>query len=395
MADIKAIEDALIAEARAALTVGGALKVRTVVSAPGDWDRDMLKRMLAMVPCVLVVFSGGPVLATGAQTTEIDGHFRVIIGTGHASGQEARRRGDSQEIGAYEILQRLLPRLDGLDVGNEGTLKLTELENLFSGEVDKQGLAIYALTFTLPLTFPLIADPLLSPFVTFNAKLDVAPRELYANLDGAGSVSTPDSALISFAGDRSAPVRVALADWTPAAEQILAGQWAAGQNAWKLSVLPSGVLRFSYSTDGANAFNRDATVATGFQDGTAHWVKPTFDVDDGAGNHVVKFWKSDDYDPDTGAGTWTQIGASVVTAGVIAIFNSNAVLASSCTGKLYRARLHNGIDGALAAEFNADDATPNTVAFKTLSTGETWTLNATAKIATDYQAEDTVTLPQS
>jgi hypothetical protein len=182
------------------------------------------------------------------------------------------------------------------------------------------------------------------------------------------------------------------------------GQWGvAGQNAWKLSVLPGGLLRFSYSTDGANAFNRDSTVATGFQDGTAHWVKPSVDVDDGAGNHVVNFLSSDDYDPATGEGTWTPIGVPVVTAGAIAIFDSNAALgcgfdsagASSCIGKVYRGRLLNGIDGALAADFRADDATPNTVAFKSLSTAETWTLNGTATIASEFQAEDTVSLPQS
>jgi hypothetical protein len=98
-----------------------------------------------------------------------------------------------------------------------------------------------------------------------------------------------------------------------------------------------------------------------------------------------------------------QIGANVVTAGVVAIFNSNAALAcgadsagaSSCVGKIFRAQLANGIDGALAADFAADEATPNTVSFKGLSTGETWTLNGTAVIASDFQAEDTVTLPQS
>ena len=402
---VKTIEDAIIAEAKDALA---ALKVRTVTSAPGDWDKDMLtRRLLAIVPCVLVVFAGGPSKAVGGEVANIDAHWRVIVATGHAGAEEARRHGDSQESGAYAMLESLIPRLDGFRIPDEGTLSLVDVENLFSGEIDKKGLTVYGMTFTHGMSFPLVADPAdLSPFVTFDAKYDLAPRELYLNLaGGAGNyASTPDSAGISFAGDRSVAMRAALNDWTPAAEQILAGQWGvADQNAWKLSVLPGGALRFSYSTDGANAFNRDSTVATGFQDGTAHWVKLSVDVDDGAGNHVVKFWKSDDYSPETGAGTWTQIGASVVTAGVIAIFNSNAALgcgadsagAASCVGKLYRARLLNGIDGVLAAEFRADEATPNTVSFKALSTGETWTLNGTAAIANAFQAEDTITLPQS
>lgn len=405
---ILAVENAIIAEIKTVLAVGsGASNVRMVDSLPGDWDADMLKRLLRLVPGVFVAFIGGPALAASGETVMIEAHWTVIAATGHASGEAARRRGDAKQIGAYEILEKLLPKLHGFAIADEGSLSFVEVKNLYTGEIDKQGLAVYAAEFKMPMALPSDIDlATLTPFVTFDAKYDFAPRELFLNLlGGAGNyASTPDSVAISFAGDRGVPVRVALNDWTPLAEQVLAGQWGvAGQNAWKLAVLPTGLLRFSYSTDGANAFHRDSTVATGFQDATAHWVKPTVDVDDGAGNHVVKFWQSDDYDPATGKGTWTQIGASVVTPGVIAIFNSNAALgcgadsagASSCVGKLFRARLHNGIDGVLAAEFAADDATPNTVAFKAKSTGETWTLNGTAKIDHDALANDRVTLPQA
>ena len=405
---LKNVEDAIVAEIRTALTVGGQLVVRQVDSLPGDWDAEMLKRLLRLVPGVFVAFIGGPAGAASGETAAINARWSVIAATGHASGEAARRRGDSQQVGAYELIERLLPKLHGHTIADEGTLKLIDVQNLYTGEIDKQGLAVYAATFELPnMAMPSTLDEAtLTPFATFDAKYDFAPRELFLDLPGgAGNgASTPDSVALSFAGDRGIPVRAALNDWTPAAESVLMGQWGvAGQNAWKLSVLPGGLLRFSYSTDGANAFNRDSTAATGFQDGTAHWVKPSVDVDDGAGNHVVNFLSSDDYDPATGEGTWTPIGVPVVTAGAIAIFDSNAALgcgfdsagASSCIGKVYRGRLLNGIDGALAADFRADDATPNTVAFKSLSTAETWTLNGTATIASEFQAEDTVSLPQS
>lgn len=174
---IATVEDAIIAAATQALTVDGALKVRGIVSAPGDWDKEMLKRtLLAMVPCVLVVFAGGPSKDVGGNIANLDAHWRVIVATGHASGEKARRRGDSQEIGAYEIIERLVPVLDGLVIADEGTLDLVELDNLYTGEVDKQGLAIYGLTFTHLMALPFIADlGALDDFTTFHAFYDVPP----------------------------------------------------------------------------------------------------------------------------------------------------------------------------------------------------------------------------
>jgi len=404
---IKSVEDQLLAKITAALTVAGQSKVKTVDVLPSDWDKDMLRKFAAVAPAVLIAFSGGQVKDLGANdAVSLDAQWSVIAVTAHASGNAARRRGDSQQIGAFEICERLVPELHGFTVPDEGSLNLVAIENLWSGEIEKQGLAVYAMRFGLLMSFPLVADESgMGIFLTFDGKYDLPPRELYLSLPGgAGNyASTPDSQAISIAGDLDIRVRVALDDWTPAAEQMLAAKFGvANQGSYRLSVLPGGQLRFGYSTTGANAFNRDSTAACGFQDGTAHWVRCTADVDNGAAGHDVKFYKSDDYDPATGAGAWTQIGATVVTAGVIAIFDGNAALAlgadsagaSSAAGKLLRARLLNGINGVLAAEFRADDATPNTVAFASKATGEIWTRQGAAVIADDFAAEDTVSLPQ-
>lgn len=404
---IKVIEDAIIAKAKAALTVGGQSKVRTVESAPGDWDKDMLKRLLRMVPCVLIVFSGGPAAAAGATVSQITAHWRVIVATGGAGGEAPRRRGDSQEIGAYAILELLVPALDGLLIQNEGTLELADFENLYSGEVDKQGLAVYGLTFTHPMAFSNDVDlSTLTPFATFDAKYDFVPRELYLDLTGAAGkyASTPAIAATSGPGPFEFVVRAALNAWAPAAESVLKARWGvANNNAYKLSALPSGLLRFSYSTDGVNVFNRDSTVAPGFAAGTAHWLKCSVIPNNGLAGHDVKFAKSDDYDPVAKTGTWTAIGATVTTAGAIAIFGGNAALAvgadsagaSPCTGKIFRAMLRNVIDGAAVADFNANDGTPNAVAYASKTTAEVWTLQAGVKIADEIQAEDTVSVPQS
>jgi phage gp37-like protein len=195
---IKTIEDAIVAEAKVALTIGGALRVRSVVSAPGDWDKDMLKRrLLAMVPCVLVVFAGGPAMASGGQVASIEAHWRVIVASGGPN-EEARRVDDTQFLGAYSMLQLLIPKLDGLKIPDEGTLDLIELENLYSGEVDKQGLTLYGLTFTHPMGFPNDLDvATLDEFETFHTFYDIPPFAgaiEYASW-GAGNFSTskPDA----------------------------------------------------------------------------------------------------------------------------------------------------------------------------------------------------------
>jgi phage gp37-like protein len=174
---IKNVEDQLIAKCTAALTVGGQLKVRTVDSLPGDWDADTMKRLLRLAPAVLIAFSGGPVREVGANdAVTIDAQWSVIAVTAHASGEAARRRGDSQQIGAYEILESMIPKLHGETIPDEGSLSLVSIENLYSGEIDKQGLAVYAMRFALPMTLPFALDEsTIDPFETFDAKYDIPP----------------------------------------------------------------------------------------------------------------------------------------------------------------------------------------------------------------------------
>lgn len=171
--NIAAVEDVLIAECKAAL----GSKVRGVESLPGDWDDEMLNRLVRAVPGVFVVFGGGPRRgAPGEIEASINARFTVITATGHASGEAARRRGDRQQVGAYELLSVLVPRLHGFTVPNVGTLALDDVGNLYSGVIDTKGLAVYTATFSVPLKFELVADPeLLAPFETFDVKFDVPP----------------------------------------------------------------------------------------------------------------------------------------------------------------------------------------------------------------------------
>ncbi len=145
-------EDFIINAAKAAL----GSRVRGVQSVPGDWDDEMLKRFTGFVPGAFVSFGGGArITATGEPEARISGRWSVMLCTAHASGEAARRRGDVLQAGAYELLTVLVPALHGLVVPGVGTLDLLDVVNLFTGTVLNQGLAVYALVFSLPMTFEL------------------------------------------------------------------------------------------------------------------------------------------------------------------------------------------------------------------------------------------------
>lgn len=169
------IEDALISRAKLLL---GTL-VRGVESLPGDWDDDMFRRLLRLVPGVFVVFSGGQRTGNAGQMeAAIDGRWSLVVATGHASGEAERRRGDSLEVGAYHLVQVLAAGMHGFAVPHVGSLLLLDVQNLYTGSVDSQGLAVYVLTFSLPMSFD--AEPLaddLGYFVRFEAQLDIPPQQ--------------------------------------------------------------------------------------------------------------------------------------------------------------------------------------------------------------------------
>lgn len=153
-------------------------RLRTVESLPADWDSDTFKRILRLTPGVFVVYGGGPLRDVGEASQNL-ARFALVVATTHASGELARRRGDSREIGAYEICENLVAKLHGYKLPMDSTLSAMSIENLFTGELEKQGAAIYSVTFQLPLTFDTTGgDPsTLDEFVTFNGDFDIEPAD--------------------------------------------------------------------------------------------------------------------------------------------------------------------------------------------------------------------------
>lgn len=219
----------------------------------------------------------------------------------------------------------------------------------------------------------------------------IGEQSQYIDLPGTSGnyASTPDSAAVSITGDIDIRVRVSMDDWSPAATQRFLAKEVVGDRSYGIGINSTPRLLFRYSVDGTTALESGATAATGFTDGTTHWLKITRVASTG----VIRFFTADDVaTTDTDSITFTQLGADVAgTAG--ALFNSSTALeigsrilgtVENLAGNVYYAEVRNGIGdtGVVVARFDANTVpqqatrTPNT--WVADDTGETWTVNGSA-----------------
>lgn len=143
------VEDDLIVRCKSLL----GRHVKKVEDLPGGWDANTLKAARRDVPGVYVAWSGGA--AAPGNRAAINSRYAVYVVTGHASGERARRRGNDREMGAYEILECIVPGLHGMTVEGVGSLQLERVDNLYSDQVDREGVVIYGAVFALnKMQFP-------------------------------------------------------------------------------------------------------------------------------------------------------------------------------------------------------------------------------------------------
>jgi hypothetical protein len=194
--------------------------------------------------------------------------------------------------------------------------------------------------------------------------------------------STPDSAALSITGDIDIQAKVALGTWTPAADMCLvAKEQTTGTRCYRLNVSSTGRLTIVHSPDGPTALTGTSTVVTGLADGATKWVRVTLDVDDGSGNRVYNFYLSDD------GAIWTQLGATVTTAGTTSLNDTAAPLEigsrnlgvnTLVNGTVYRAIVKDGIDGATVFDADFDAQALETTSFtESSSNAATVTINGT------------------
>ena len=189
--------------------------------------------------------------------------------------------------------------------------------------------------------------------------------------------STPDDNSLDIVGDIDLIAKVALDDWTPTAFCGVISKWdQAAFTGYELAIDATGQLRLTWASGGVNN-GFASTVAAVVPDGGIKWIRTTLDVNNGAANFDLKFYTSDD------GIVWTQLGATINGGGVTAIAADAGVLElgrrrhgglNPVAGKIYRAIIKNGIDGATV--FDADfSKQPDGIPWFTESTGKRVTVN--------------------
>jgi len=146
-------EDAIVAGIKSALGD----TVQTIETLPGPWDQDALTLAFRRMPGVWVYFDGGKP-GRGARGNRLDASFMVYAVTNHASGTRERQRGNSRHIGAYEIVERVVPSLSAQPVADLGTLMFAGLRVLTPASAQRKGVAVYEMAFTLEMGFPAPRD---------------------------------------------------------------------------------------------------------------------------------------------------------------------------------------------------------------------------------------------
>jgi len=207
---------------------------------------------------------------------------------------------------------------------------------------------------------------------------------LRSDTDQASYASCPDSAGVSITGDTEIQLDITLSSWRQAT--ILAAKFGnSGQFSWLLSLQGNGTLFFSSSPDGAAQVTAASTVSIPNPPGGTALRRCAVKVTLAVATGTVTFWTA----PDIG-GTWTQLGAAVVS-GATSVFDSTAPVTAGWTvstslaapgyqGKIHAFRLLSGIGGTVKASPDFTTQTPGATSF-TDAQSNTWTVAGTAEIS--------------
>jgi len=207
------------------------------------------------------------------------------------------------------------------------------------------------------------------------------------NLSGMNGyyASTPDRGAVDITGDIDIRADVTC-NWTLGSDQALVSKYtiAGNERGYLLQIDAAGTLSLYWSNDGTATLVSTSTASPTPNGNGRLAVKATLDVDDGGGNHVVEFFTAPDI-----SGPWTQLGATVTTAGTTSIFNnSQDVLVGSfelgasalLVGTVHSVQIRNGIDGLVVAFPRFDEQPTGTIAF-TDEVGSAWSLAGEAYIS--------------
>jgi len=143
MGIISGVEDSILAVVNA--TLPGVLN--TTGPLPGVWSLELLKLLLQKAPGVYVSFNGGELVMS--NNCLLNARFDVYVVTLGANAV-TRLRGAGNIIGAYTIIEALIPALNAYTIAGAGSLRGKSVTNLFSNVLLESGGAVYGLQFELP-----------------------------------------------------------------------------------------------------------------------------------------------------------------------------------------------------------------------------------------------------
>jgi hypothetical protein len=220
------------------------------------------------------------------------------------------------------------------------------------------------------------------------------PHLLLTGTVGNYMAQPSPAGVTAIVGDIDIRVQVAMDDWTPAASSMLVCRDDnAARRIFRFRVITTGVLQLQWTADGVTLITAASTVPAGVVDGTKKWARVTLDVNNGAGGNDVKFYTSDD------GSVWTQLGATVTTAGVTSLFASATPpiavgrLQEGDTqymaGKIFAISIQSSIGGPTVAFFGgASHITDGATTSTDFASGGTWTVTTTgfARLNNNYFA---------
>lgn len=287
-----------------------------------------------------------------------------------------------------------------LNAGTGGTLAFdANFEAQATGTTSFTESSSNAATVTINSTGADTNDPQWLPWSTSQNPFGASTDYVYGSGIADNWVSTPDTGALDITGDITLLIRYRpIGSWSPASTHYPFAKYQDSNNiSYGLFFsTSSNIPRLRHSANGSTAIDTLATTGVPFNSNTTGWVAVTLDVDDGAGNRVVKFWTSSTNTNDPDAASWTQLGTTVTTSGTTSIFNSTSKLgvlgylngAITSGGFCSRAQVYNGVrdfsgtpsGGTLVADFNPAGGTINSTGTSLTGTGDglTWTINQTA-----------------
>ena len=131
-----------------------------------------IQRFAVKAPAVLVACVGVPVQEPGAGLLILPARWVVFVIT-------RDQPGTPRDAGALALVEAILLTVSGNIWGRTDVAEPVQLDarNLYSGAIDKLGIALWGITFDQTVTDPVTDTATLHAFATFHQDIDMAPAD--------------------------------------------------------------------------------------------------------------------------------------------------------------------------------------------------------------------------